>query len=99
MMTIRVERAADGGAREDILDQAWGAARWQKTAERLREGRLPAVGLSFVAASDRKIVGTVRMWDICAGSGRPAGTATAPEAAPAAGPATTTGQHLPLSHR
>jgi predicted N-acetyltransferase YhbS len=50
----------------------WGPGRFQKTAERLREGRRPAPGLSFIAADHGDVVGTVRLWDISAEAGRPA---------------------------
>ena len=72
MVTIRTEMPFDIDAREDLLDRVWGPSRFQKTAERLREGREPSAGLSFVAEHDGDIVGTVRLWDICAGPGRPA---------------------------
>ena len=73
MVTIRNETANDAGAREALLDRVWGAARFQKTAQRLREGMTPAAGLSFAAVHDRKtLVGTIRLWPICAGPGRPA---------------------------
>jgi predicted N-acetyltransferase YhbS len=72
MVTIRDEMPADNEAREELLDRVWGPSRFHKTAERLREGRKPAAGLSFVAERDGAIVGTVRLWDICAGPGRPA---------------------------
>jgi predicted N-acetyltransferase YhbS len=72
MVTIRNEMPFDIGARERLLDRVWGPSRFQKTAERLREGREPSAGLSFVAEHDSDIVGTVRLWDICAGPGRPA---------------------------
>jgi predicted N-acetyltransferase YhbS len=72
MVTIRNEACKDVDAREGLLDRVWGAARFQKTAERLREGRTPADGLSLVATHDDEIVGTVRLWDVCAGPGRPA---------------------------
>ncbi len=92
MITIRQERGSDFAAREKLLDDAFGAAREAKTSERLREGRLPAEGLSFVATEAgpldalehdvvRKplhtfrrhaLIGTVRLWDISAGPGRPA---------------------------
>ena len=72
MVTIRTELPFDVDVRENLLDRVWGAARFQKTAERLREGREPSAGLSFVAERDGDIVGTVRLWDICAGPGRPA---------------------------
>ena len=47
MATIRMEFTRDAAAREALLDRAFGEARFKKTAERLREGRLPAKGLSF----------------------------------------------------
>jgi predicted N-acetyltransferase YhbS len=72
VVTIRNETSADIDARNDLLDRVWGPSRFQKTAERLREGRKPAAGLSFVAERDGDIVGTVRLWDICVGPGRPA---------------------------
>jgi predicted N-acetyltransferase YhbS len=72
MVTIRTELPFDHEAREQLLDRVWSALRFGKTAERLREGREPSAGLSFVAEHDGDIVGTVRLWDICAGPGRPA---------------------------
>ena len=71
MITIRHERTADFDARETLLDGAFGEGRAMKTSERLREGRLPSNGLSFVATEDDQIVGTARLWDISAGP-RPA---------------------------
>ena len=70
MVTIRRERKADVAPREALLDVSYGPIRFSKTSERLREGRRP--GLSFVAASGRRLVGTVRLWDVSAGPGRPA---------------------------
>ena len=49
MVTIRNETHGDIDAREALLDRVWGAARFEKTAERLREGRTPAAGLALVA--------------------------------------------------
>ncbi len=72
MVTIREEKFADIAAREALLDEAYGAVRFTKTSERLREGRLPADGLSLVATDHGRIVGTVRLWNIAAGPGRPA---------------------------
>ena len=72
MITIRQERAADIAARETLLDNAFGTTREAKTSERLREGRLAAEGLSFVAVENGRIIGTIRLWDISAGPGRPA---------------------------
>jgi len=38
----------------------------------LREGRLPADGLSLVAAERGRLIGTVRLWHVAAGPERPA---------------------------
>jgi predicted N-acetyltransferase YhbS len=68
MVTIRHEAAADWAAREALLDRVFGAARYLKTCEAIRKGRLPSPGLSFGAYNGQKLVGTVRLWDIVAGS-------------------------------
>jgi predicted N-acetyltransferase YhbS len=72
MVTIRHERTADIAAREVLLDRCFGPGRSAKTSERLREGRLPAAGLSFVACAHGRLIGTVRLWHVSAGPGRPA---------------------------
>jgi predicted N-acetyltransferase YhbS len=72
MVTIRNEVSSDLGAREQLLDRVWGPSRFEKSAERLRERRNPAAGLSFVAEQDEDVVGTVRLWPISAGPKRPA---------------------------
>jgi predicted N-acetyltransferase YhbS len=72
MTIIRDEKIADMAAREALLDEAYGTARFAKTSERLREGRLPVSGLSLVAVDSRRVVGTVRLWNIVAGPGRDA---------------------------
>lgn len=74
MVTITPETAADLPAREALLDRAFGKAqRRRKTSERLREGRLPAQGLAFAARNRRgRLIGTLRLWDITAGSAGPA---------------------------
>src|SRR5262249_177457 len=72
MITIRPETKRDIVAREALLDEALGAARFTKTAERLRDGRLPADRLAFVACDRGKLVGTLRLWNVSAGPGRPA---------------------------
>ncbi len=74
MVTIRPEIAADVPARERLLDKAFGKAqRRRKTSERIREGRLPAEGLAFTALDEKgKLVGTIRLWDVLAGSAGPA---------------------------
>jgi predicted N-acetyltransferase YhbS len=71
MITIRQATAADDAACEALLDAAFGSARRQKASERLRAGRLPAEGLSLVASKDGRLIGTVRLWHVTAGPGRP----------------------------
>jgi predicted N-acetyltransferase YhbS len=72
MINIRDERVTDVAAREALLDAAYGACRFSKASERLREGRLPAKGLSLVAIERGQIVGTIRLWHVTAGLGCPA---------------------------
>jgi predicted N-acetyltransferase YhbS len=72
MVTIREEKIADVAAREALLDLAYGACRFTKTSERLREGRRPADGLALVAVERGRIIGTVRLWHVTAGPGRAA---------------------------
>ena len=71
-IVIEDERPGDIDAREILLDRAFGPARFRKTCQRLRAGRLPARGLSLVArARDglgaSEVVGTVRLWHVDAG--------------------------------
>jgi predicted N-acetyltransferase YhbS len=70
--TIRKEMTKDIPAREALIDRAFGEQRHAKASERLREGRLPACGLSFVAVKNNRVVGTVRLWHVSAGPARPA---------------------------
>jgi predicted N-acetyltransferase YhbS len=72
MITIRQEWPTDIGAREALLDLSFGQGRFDKTAERLREGRLPAKALSFVAVEDGRVVGTVRLWNVSTRTGQSA---------------------------
>jgi predicted N-acetyltransferase YhbS len=72
MVLVRNEVPADAGAREALLDRAFGPARFLKTCERLRAGRLPAEGLAFAAEQGGRLVGTLRFWHVAAGDGRPA---------------------------
>ena len=72
MITIRHERSTDIAARELLLDEAYGVQRFTKPSARLRDGRLAADGLSLVAIERGRVVGTVRLWNVNAGPGRPA---------------------------
>jgi predicted N-acetyltransferase YhbS len=68
MIQIRDEIAADLPAREALLDAAFGDTRFEKTSERLREGRRAARGLSLSADHAGEVVGTVRLWNVSAGT-------------------------------
>jgi predicted N-acetyltransferase YhbS len=70
MVTVREERPGEAAAREALLDLAYGPVRFTKTSEQLREGRLPE--LALVASEGRRIVGTLRLWQVTAGPDRPA---------------------------
>ena len=74
MITITPEVAADFPVREALLDRAFGKAeRRRKTSERLRDGHLPAEGLAFAARDHKgRLIGTLRLWNIAAGSASPA---------------------------
>jgi predicted N-acetyltransferase YhbS len=72
MIEIRDEFHRDVEAREALLDRCFGASRFEKTSERMREGRRPAERLSLVADDDGKVVGTVRLWHVAAGPDRAA---------------------------
>ena len=70
MVTIRAEISSDVGAREALLNAGFGPSRFRKTSEKLRAGRVPA--FAFTAMNDEcKVVGTVRLWNIIAGSAGP----------------------------
>jgi len=72
MITIRKEYIRDAEVREALLDLSFGESRFEKAAERLRERRLPASGLTFVASDHGRVVGTARLWNVSAGPSRPA---------------------------
>jgi predicted N-acetyltransferase YhbS len=72
MISIRKERPPDVGAREALLDEAFGDLRWRKSSQRLRDGRSPPEGLAFIATDGKRVVGTARLWTIACGTGQPA---------------------------
>lgn len=73
MVTIRRELPSDVAQRERLLDRAFGRTRHRKTSARLRDGRVPSQGLAFTAISKSgRVIGTIRLWDIVAGSAGPA---------------------------
>jgi predicted N-acetyltransferase YhbS len=75
MIRIAPEGPDDGRAIEALLDRALGPNWRAKTVERLREGRLPAAGLSLVARDFSRdqteahgvLAGTVRLWPVAIG--------------------------------
>ncbi len=72
MTEIVAEKLEEVAAREALLDLIM-PARFEKSSERIREGRLPAEGLSFVAhGPDGRLAATVRLWNVTAGPGCPA---------------------------
>ncbi|MGF1629730.1 MAG: GNAT family N-acetyltransferase [Kiloniellaceae bacterium] len=62
MWIVDEEVPGEAGAREALLDRALGPARFAKTSERLREGRLPVLALA--ARFDGQLVGTLRLWSV-----------------------------------
>ena len=71
MLHIRQEKPSEAGAREALLDLAYGPVRFNKPSQRLRAGRAPAQGLSFVATEDDgQVIGSVRLWEVAAGADR-----------------------------
>jgi predicted N-acetyltransferase YhbS len=67
MWMIDEEAPGEAGAREALLDRVFGPARFAKTSERLREGRLPVLALS--ARHGGRLVGSLRLWAVEAGDG------------------------------
>lgn len=63
---IDQEVAGDMPERERLLDRVMGPERFGKGSERLRRGRSPSHGLSFVASNSHALIGTVRLWDVTA---------------------------------
>ena len=71
-VSLRLEKRRDATAREALLDAAFGARRFEKTCERLRETNRAADGLSLVAVKGGRLVGTLRLWPVATGDGRSA---------------------------
>ncbi len=72
VIALDSERADHAPAIERLLDAAFGADRWQKTCQRLRDGNRPRGDLCLVAMAgdgndDDTLVGTVRLWPVKAG--------------------------------
>ena len=69
--TVVAESCQHVPAREKLLDRAMGLHWRRNSSHRLRRGRRPSEGLSFVALdeADGTVVGTVRLWDVTLGEG------------------------------
>lgn len=67
MIAYTNEQAGDVFAREMLLDRAFGPARFRKSSEKIRSGRLPSEGLALVARDGDRLVGSVRLWEAAAG--------------------------------
>jgi predicted N-acetyltransferase YhbS len=85
MMRLLPEAPEHIPARERLLDRCFGPDRRRKTSEMLRSGRRPADGLAFallegpparpkplLRGEGPRLVGTLRLWHIEAGSAGPA---------------------------
>ena len=77
MTEIRLEISATLRPARRCSTPPSAAARFEKTCERLREGRLPAEACRSSPTSAGRLVGTVRLWNVSAGPGR-AGLAARP---------------------
>lgn len=68
MYLIRSETPRDALEVETLLDLCFGEARFAKTSQRLRDGRLPADGLAFLIRKAGRTIATVRLWTVTLGS-------------------------------
>ena len=72
LIIIAAESEKDVAQRENLLDRAMGKNRKRKSSEKLRRGRMPSEGLSFVVRDAAgTLVATVRLWDVTAGENGP----------------------------
>jgi predicted N-acetyltransferase YhbS len=72
MLRLLPEAPGHVPAREALLDRCFGPDRHLKTSQMLRQGRLPADGLAFAMLDGARLIGTLRLWHITAGSAGPA---------------------------
>lgn len=61
---ITNEEPGDAQAVDWLVEKAFGPGRYAKSAERLREGNQPDLGLSVVARENGRVVGCARMWPV-----------------------------------
>ncbi|MBC8270383.1 MAG: N-acetyltransferase [Rhodospirillaceae bacterium] len=67
MFLILPERPDDEAAIELLLDDAFGARRHEKASYAFRQDNPPVAGLSFVARSGNRLVGSIRFWPLMVG--------------------------------
>ena len=72
MITIRNERSTDISTRERLLDAPSGRRASPRLRSAYAKAVSPAEALSFAATENGRLVGTVRLWNVNAGLGRPA---------------------------
>jgi predicted N-acetyltransferase YhbS len=72
MFTIHYATSTCSAARDALLDQVMGEARFTKAAARLRDNCLPSERLSFIARAKTRVIGSVQLWNVSAGARRPA---------------------------
>jgi len=61
------EKPANRATIDAFIDDVFGPGRFAKTAERLREGNVPLLDLSFVCLRGAEPIGCVRQWPILIG--------------------------------
>jgi len=64
---ILAERPEHARAVEVLVDRAFGPGRLAKASERLREGNRKLDDGAFVALSDGRVIGSVRLWPVTVG--------------------------------
>jgi predicted N-acetyltransferase YhbS len=64
---IRNEEPKDAAQIAALVERAFGPGRYAKAAERLREGNTARADLSFVAETDGRLLGSVRLWPVKVG--------------------------------
>jgi len=67
VLPLVAEKPGDRAVIDAFIDAVFGPGRYAKTAERLREGNVPLLDLSFVCWRGAEPIGCVRQWPILIG--------------------------------
>ncbi len=67
MLKILHERPTDAALIEPLLDKCFGAARFTKTAYKIREKISPFKELSFIVREETELLATIRYWPLVVG--------------------------------